>query len=133
MKLVRSIVSGVLLYATVTACGALATSTAKADSSPEPEVAVEACNKSFEHKGARVFYAEHAYPGATEAELAVSVTVLGLSNGFNVSPPGYRNGAVTAWYQDGLVSMICGGGAFHQNDDSTYDLTYASATFVRRR
>lgn len=86
-----------------------------------PDVATENCSKTYSIGPTLYRYAEHAYPGATAAELAASVVVLGTNpNG----PPGFATTQTGAWVRDGAVALVCGVDSNPQ---------FSAATFVRSK
>lgn len=105
---------------------------AKADPLP-PEEASEPCDKSVISGPWKYLYAEHAYSGASIAELSSSVTALKLyastATGTDIGPlSGYKHESVTLAFKPGVVAAIC---EQHPAGDTTAAIT--SITFVRRR
>lgn len=73
----------------------------EAQAAATPEVVTEPCDKKNPLGGN---YAEHAYPGATQAELAHVVVLLGPSP---VAPPGFTHAVGSVWAKDGAVATSC--------------------------
>lgn len=105
---------------------------AKADDLPPDEV-TEPCDKSVVVNQFKYLYAEHAYPGASIAELSSSVTAMksyaSTATGTDIGPlPGYKHASIELVFKPGFVAAIC---EPHSKDDTTAAIT--SVTFVRRR
>jgi hypothetical protein len=70
-----------------------------------PSSSIENCDKSYAIGATNVRYAEHAYPGATAAELASVLILVAEPNG----PPGYAQTAgIVPWVKEGSVASPCG-------------------------
>jgi hypothetical protein len=76
-----------------------------------PQVDTERCNKSFirRDRGAHEYwYAEHQYPGKTQADL-INVMVVWAEMNTSTRPPGYRDMVLEpSGIQDGKVTFDCG-------------------------
>jgi len=77
-----------------------------------PITATEMCGHTYAPSaGTTCFYAEHAFPGYTVAQLAFVVadahmTATAMANG--AGPTGYADSLVTPYVRDGYAAVFCG-------------------------
>lgn len=125
---VRSLVSGIVVYVVAAACGAsekvavvvgdgggldavadvlvddLGNPVGDAHAEPPPpEVATEKCDKVLNYLGADTYFAVHEYPGQTAEELSAVRTLLPAG-----SPEGFKYQWAAPLVGDGRVAVNCG-------------------------
>lgn len=95
------------------------------------EVVTEPCDKKFRTPvGQEMSYAEHAFAGASAAELALVVSFFETAPNPNY-PPGYTRVLASTFMKDGAVAATCGVVTTSTGAPATPFTT--SITFVRRR